>query len=734
MPIYGPASISFIAERLKYKFVVKPGVDPAQIKLRYRGAESVAMNKQGELEVRTALGSFHDEKPRAYQETDGRIAKVPVDYELLRKTPAAPGEFGFHLGAYDPGKPLIIDPAILVYAGFIGGSRDDRGNAIAVDADGNAYITGETNSSELTFPEKVGPDKSYNGGVDAFVAKVDATGTALLYAGFIGGTGDDRGNAIAVDAAGNAYITGETNSSESTFPKTAGPDTTYNGGIDAFVAKVDATGTTLLYAGYIGGSGDDRGNGIAVDGAANAYVTGETSSTEATFPDGDGFGSIPGFNKTYDGGVDAFVVKVDAAGTTLAFAAYIGGSGDDRGKGIAIDATGDIYIAGETNSTAATFPDKTGPDQIENLGFDAFVAKVCSSVCIDLSVTQVDLPDPVRAGDNLTYTIIVRNSGPNDATGVQLTDTLASSLIVVSATPTSGSCALGAPIICDLGNLASGGSITVTVVATTTVTGTVVSTASAAADQTEIAPGNNIDAEKTVVILPNLMVPILKASAAAVPGGDLVINDTTKNNGAVTAQASTTKFYLSMDNKSDGGDVLLGSRAIPALASKQNSAGSTTVTIPPGTALGNYFLIAVADADNIVAETKDTNKKTRKLTITRPDLTISRLQSPSSAAAGSSIVIKETTSNRTAVSAGASTTNFFISADAILDGSDTLLAGRVVPALAPKANSAASTTVDIPVSTPPGKYYLIVVCDGGDTVVEVNEGNNTRSKTITITP
>jgi subtilase family serine protease len=213
-----------------------------------------------------------------------------------------------------------------------------------------------------------------------------------------------------------------------------------------------------------------------------------------------------------------------------------------------------------------------------------------------------------------------------------------------------------------------------------------------------------------------------------------VINDTTKNNGSLSAAPSTTKFYLSTDNKFDAGDVLLGSRAISVLAPKQSSVGSTTVTIPPGTALGNYFLIAVADADNMVAETKDTNKKTRKLTITRPDLTISRLQSPSSAAAGSSIVIKETTSNKAAVPAESSTTNYYLSADATLDGSDILLAGRALPALAPKKSSAGSTTAVIPVSTLPGKYYLIAVCDSADAVVEVNEGNNTRSKTVTITP
>lgn len=318
---------------------------------------------------------------------------------------------------------------------------------------------------------------------------------------------------------------------------------------------------------------------------------------------------------------------------------------------------------------------------------------------------------------------------------MQLTEALASSLILVSATPSGGSCALAIPIICDLGNLASGSSITVNVVATTTVTGTVVSTASVTADQTEIAPANNSDVEKTGVTLPNLLVSSLNAAAAVVPGTDLVISDTTKNKGSVAAALSTTKFYLSTDNKVDAGDVLLGSRAVSALAPKQASAGSTTVAIPPGTSLGNYFLIAAADADNAVAETNNNNnKKSRKLSVTRPDLTVSRLQSPSSAATGASVAIQETTSNKTAVSAGSSTTNFFLSVDAIVDGSDSLLAGRAVPALAPKANSAASTTVVIPLSTLPGKYYLIAVCDSADAVVEVNEGNNTRSRTITITP
>jgi hypothetical protein len=128
----------------------------------------------------------------------------------------------------------------LVYAGYIGGSDgDDEAHGIAVDGAGNAYVTGFTYSSEATFPVAVGPDLTHNGGGDAFVAKVRADGAGLVYAGYIGGSSSERGYGIAVDGAGNAYVTGSTSSTEATFPVAVGPDLTYNGGMyDVFVAKV----------------------------------------------------------------------------------------------------------------------------------------------------------------------------------------------------------------------------------------------------------------------------------------------------------------------------------------------------------------------------------------------------------------------------------------------------------------------------------------------------------------
>ena len=270
--------------RLKYTFLVHPGADPEQIRLAYRGAE-VSLNEAGQLQVATSVGGFEDDKPYAYQEDDGQRDEVAAAYVLEGEGAGEGQVYGFRLGAYDLSRPLVIDPAVLVYAGYIGGAGFDEGQGIAVDRAGNAYVTGRTQSTEASFPVTVGPDLTFNGGnQDAFVAKVSPGGTALVYAGYIGGAGFDEGQGIAVDNSGNAYVTGSTESTEASFPVTVGPDLTYNGGFeDVFVAKVNPGGTALVYAGYIGGNDFEEGKGITVDRAGNAYVTGFTVSTEDSF-------------------------------------------------------------------------------------------------------------------------------------------------------------------------------------------------------------------------------------------------------------------------------------------------------------------------------------------------------------------------------------------------------------------------------------------------------------------
>jgi hypothetical protein len=259
----------------------------------------------------------------------------------------------------------------LIYSGFIGGSNDDGGNAITVDIAGNAYVTGETVSTQATFPVNAGPDLSLNGGTpDAFVAKVKADGTGLVYCGYIGGRQTDRGLGIAVDINGFTYVTGTTTSDHTDatfpFPTVVGPYLTYNSRPilgDAFVAKLNPSGTMLLYCGYIGGFEHDEGRGIAVDKDGNAYITGFAESDEHTFPVNVGPDLIfsNGMRGTLESG-DAFVAKVKADGTALIYCGYVGGARTDSANSIALDDAGNAYIAGETGSTEDTFPTKIGPN------------------------------------------------------------------------------------------------------------------------------------------------------------------------------------------------------------------------------------------------------------------------------------------------------------------------------------------------------------------------------------
>ncbi len=352
------------------------------------------------------------------------------------------------------------------------------------------------------------------------------------------------------------------------------------------------------------------------------YITGETSSVrQSTFPVSDG----P--DLTHNGGVDAFIAKIESNGS-LGIAGYIGGTGDDRGKGIAVDAVGGVYLTGETNSTQTTFPLKGALDGTQNLGFDAFVVKFCVTGCVDLIMTKSDSPDPATVGTNVTYTITVTNNGPDTATDVELTDVLPAAVGLLSVTPTVGVCAGSSTIVCDLGDLANGASATVTIVVSTSAAGKLTNTAMVSSAESDTDPSNNVEQEQTLVTLPDLTVRSLSAVAAAIPGSNFVLNDTTNNKGKVIAAASSTKFYLSTDSSFDGGDMLLGSRSIPALLPRQNSSGSTTVTIPLATALGRYFLIGVADADTGIPETKEKNAKARSITVALPDLIVQSLRGP----------------------------------------------------------------------------------------------------------
>ncbi len=264
--------------RLKQLFHVQPGAHPDQIRLTYRGALAVAVEPDGSLAVTTPAGSFRDARPSAWQEADDDDRRRSRPLTASRSLRTAPGPTASKWACTTRPWPLLLDPELFLYAGYIGGSTDDEATAVAVDAAGAAYITGTTASAETSFPDGdgfgalPGPDRTFNGDQDAFIAKVRPDGRGLVYVGYIGGSASEFGLGVAVDAAGNAYVTGETASDETSFPAgngfgaLPGPDHTYNGGYsDAFIVKVRADGTGLAYAGYIGGDSDDAGLAIAVD-------------------------------------------------------------------------------------------------------------------------------------------------------------------------------------------------------------------------------------------------------------------------------------------------------------------------------------------------------------------------------------------------------------------------------------------------------------------------------------
>jgi len=342
--------------QLQYDFIVAPGADPNQIALTFEGAKGIRRAASGDLLVAVDRGEVAFEKPFAYQEVDGE--QTPVDAEFRVRG----GRVTFALGRYDRRRELTIDP-VLAYSTYLGGSGGEDGRGIAVDAAGNAYVTGYTSSTD--FPTVNAFQATYGGGLYAFVTKLNAAGSGFTYSTYLGGGEYEEGRAIAVDAAGNAYVTGYTQSTD--FPTVTAFQATNGGGWDAFVTKLNASGSGLVYSTYLGGSGWDFGNGLAADSAGNAYVTGYTISTN--------FPTANAFQATYGGSNgDAFVTKLHASGSGLVYSTYLGGSRSDVAMGLAVDAAGNAYVTGKTEST--NFPTATA-FQATNGGYsDVFVTKL----------------------------------------------------------------------------------------------------------------------------------------------------------------------------------------------------------------------------------------------------------------------------------------------------------------------------------------------------------------------
>lgn len=725
--------------QLEYDFVVAPGADPKAIRLSFAGADKVEASPEGDLVLHTPAGEIRQHKPFIYQDVDG--VKQPVagryvvqDFQSSELPPAScllpTCSIGFHVAAYDPTMPLVIDP-ILTYATYLGGSNDEEAKGISVDTAGNMLVTGRTLSTN--FPVANAVDGALTGSnYDGFVTKVSADGATLLYSTYLGGSGFEEADAIAVDSNGNAYITGTTGSSG--FPVTVGafqtqsrgaPDafvtkfdpqgrivySTFLGGpspgntiftdeeglgiavdvngnayvtgltssltfpitptafqasggsgggprlgfdaFDAFLSVLNADGTALLYSSYLAGNGIDYGDGIAIDQAGhalitgktlsinfptrnafqpiyggtgqafslgtpgdafivkidpfqerdasfiygsylggdridvgfavavddigNAYVTGQTftgqdrtvkfPTTEGAFRRAETTPSAPynfvtkvnpsgalvystltgevrrdvfvgngiSFFHTVRGGIavdpsgnawltgaglssfpqvdpiqpsfggsayDVFVAQLDATGSALLFSTFLGGNSVERGEGIALDAEGNVYVAGAV--TSLNFP--TTPNAIQpgrgdtNISFsDALVFKLSPTpqVLADLMLTKSDAPDPVLVGRNLTYTLTATNLGPDTATDVRIRDSLPTGAILVSAS--AGCTGSSTTVTCSLGTLAVGASTAVTLLVTPSVGGQITNTAQVFSNEFDPIPNNNFATAMTTV-------------------------------------------------------------------------------------------------------------------------------------------------------------------------------------------------------------------------------------------
>lgn len=338
--------------RLEYDLVVAPGADPNVVRLAFEGAGKMRLDAAGDLLLLTAAGELRQHKPLVYQEVEGVRKTIPGRHILKGRR-----EVGFQLGAFDAGKPLIIDP-VLSYSTYLGGKSGDSAAAIAVDSSGAVYVTGSANSSD--FPT-AGPVQSTNKGQpDLFVAKLSSSGTSLVYSTYLGGTGEDEVHAIAVDASGNAYVTGRTTSTD--FPTMNPLQATNRRGSgfswlagDVFVTKLNATGSALVYSTFLGGTSGEVAYGIAVDASGSAYITGATQSQD--------FPTQKPFQANYGGGTeDGFVAKLNASGSALVYSTYLGGADFDEGYGIATDSSGNAFVVG--NTQYSKFP--TTPGALQN--------------------------------------------------------------------------------------------------------------------------------------------------------------------------------------------------------------------------------------------------------------------------------------------------------------------------------------------------------------------------------
>jgi hypothetical protein len=350
------------------------------------GAQRIQPDPHGNLTLSTANGELRVRRPLIYQVRDGKREYLSGSFRLDDSSSTV----GFHVDEYDRSLPLTIDPQ-LVYSTYLGGSVSESGRAVGIDAQGNIYVSGITNSTDFPTQNAYQPTKTGNS-FDNYVTKLTPDGSALIFSTYFGGSGIfDDVYAMHVDAEGNAYVAGSTNSNN--LPIVNAVQSVYGGGTDGFVAKFSPDGSALLYSTYLGGSLADQALDIAVNEVGVLYVTGSTVSQN--FPTKD-----PIQSAHLGGFFDAFVAAIDPSGSLLLYSTYLGGAGSDEARGIAIDTAGNAYVTGDTRS--AGFPTVNPLQAIKSGDADVFVTKFSAD------------------GQAILYSTFLGGSGTDESFGLKL--------------------------------------------------------------------------------------------------------------------------------------------------------------------------------------------------------------------------------------------------------------------------------------------------------------------------
>lgn len=376
------------ARHLEYDWIVEPGADPAAINWQYCETGGTYIDDHGDLNIKTVTGRLVHKRPVSFQLIDGRKVSVTVTFKK-----SGSDIYGFSVGRYDRNHPLIIDPVVLSYSTYLGGSDFASGMDIAVDDNGCAYVTGYTRAVDFPVVNPV-PDANGGGWLDGFVTKFSADGSQLIYSTYLGGSDSEIVRTIAVDSSGCAYVAGNTSSWDFPIKNAFQPANAdqYSGG-DAFVSKLSNDGSQLVYSSYLGGEDWDEAFGIAVDASGSACVAGYTYSHE--FPLKNPLKEIP--NDYYYS--EGFITKFSPEGDQLVFSTYLGGDHSDSIADIAMDSSGGIYVTGNTGSF--NFPTVNPLNELRGYG-DSFVSKIAAD------------------GSELIYSTFLGGSDYEYATGISV--------------------------------------------------------------------------------------------------------------------------------------------------------------------------------------------------------------------------------------------------------------------------------------------------------------------------